>query len=326
MSSSVSTSNSTRAQTHDDLGSPVRLYDFLRGPINMPFQNFSPGDTTPSVNTGNAFRTANIAPTTITNFDDPRDGQIIVVYIDDTNTTVSNNANIDMLRDHDQGYNTKASLIFTYVDSKWRLVSEVIDELVGSQTLPDGDTSPSLAPFSDPLFVTGNTSPTSIVSFDDLKSGNIFQVAGSDANTTLIHGTLLNMRDGKDYKFRSSGDRIIFYALSTVACVEIARFGDVGQPDSVTFSNLDTTPEIDERAKIHKTANSSSTTITDFDMYGPDNDGTEITILFTDTNTTIQDNASMHLAGGANFTGSVDDILTLVRVGGAWHEKSRSIN
>jgi hypothetical protein len=54
--------------------------------------------------------------------------------------------------------------------------------------------------------------------------------------------------------------------------------------------------------------------------------GQQITIVFTDGNTTIVDGANLHLAGGANFVGSADDILVLLWDGTHWYEVSRSVN
>lgn len=52
------------------------------------FTAFGANDATPSVSGGKNFKTANAGATTITDFDDPVDGQDIVVMIDDANTTV----------------------------------------------------------------------------------------------------------------------------------------------------------------------------------------------------------------------------------------------
>jgi hypothetical protein len=54
--------------------------------------------------------------------------------------------------------------------------------------------------------------------------------------------------------------------------------------------------------------------------------GQEITIIFMNGNTTVQDNATVQLAGGTNFVGTTDDVLKLVYDGTTWREVSRSIN
>lgn len=59
----------------------------LSGEIGL--QNFVDGDTTPSVLGGNFFRTTNnTGPTTVTNFEDGYNGQIIMVEVNDVNTTI----------------------------------------------------------------------------------------------------------------------------------------------------------------------------------------------------------------------------------------------
>lgn len=54
---------------------------------------FAPSDATPSVQIGNVFATVNGSATTITNFDDGKNGQVIWVRLD-ANTTVQDNASI----------------------------------------------------------------------------------------------------------------------------------------------------------------------------------------------------------------------------------------
>ncbi len=90
-----------------------------------------------------------------------------------------------------------------------------------------------------------------------------------------------------------------------------------------TFTDLDTTPSVTGH-KIWKT-NTSVVTITNFnDAY----DGKELTIIFVNSNITIQNNTNIKLAGGSDFNGSADDTLKLVydRNTNVWFEVSRSIN
>lgn len=66
-----------------------------------------------------------------------------------------------------------------------------------------------------------------------------------------------------------------------------------------------------------------ATTITDFTNGKA---GQEITIICGNANLTIANSATVKLAGGANFVGTADDVITLIYSGTAWREKSRSIN
>jgi hypothetical protein len=76
---------------------------YIEGSYLFTWQTFADGDTTPSVDGGEHFRTANTAPTTITDFDDPAndpdaDGQRICVLIKDANTTIQTEANGSNIR------------------------------------------------------------------------------------------------------------------------------------------------------------------------------------------------------------------------------------
>lgn len=59
-----------------------------------PWQTFTDGDTTPSVQESNLFRATNTVATTITNFTNGREGQLVYLRPTNANTTVANNANI----------------------------------------------------------------------------------------------------------------------------------------------------------------------------------------------------------------------------------------
>jgi hypothetical protein len=56
---------------------------------NNGWSTFANGDTTPSVSGNNIFTTSNSGPTTITNFDDGINGQIITIYCGDAQTTIT---------------------------------------------------------------------------------------------------------------------------------------------------------------------------------------------------------------------------------------------
>lgn len=89
---------------------------------------FADGDTTPSVSGGNSFKTANTSPTTITNFDDGALTQRININILDTNTTIANNATIDLRNGNDYVGNVGDCLNLGWDGTKWvehqRLVSK----------------------------------------------------------------------------------------------------------------------------------------------------------------------------------------------------------
>lgn len=86
------------------------------------------------------------------------------------------------------------------------------------------------------------------------------------------------------------------------------------------FVSLDTTPSVAGR-KVWRCNNGGATVITQFD---DGYDGQEITIIFNDANTTINDGGNFLLS--ANFVSTSNDTLTLVFRNTLWYEKCRSVN
>ena len=83
---------------------------------------FSDGDATPSVALrGILWKTANTSSTTITDFDDGVEGQILEVSVTDTNTTIANNSNIVTLSGRD--ITIVGVLTFEYREGVWRQVA-----------------------------------------------------------------------------------------------------------------------------------------------------------------------------------------------------------
>lgn len=93
------------------------------------------------------------------------------------------------------------------------------------------------------------------------------------------------------------------------------------QPDWITATDLATTVSV-TKAKNIVISNSAPTTITDFTNALQ---GQEITLYFTNSNTTIS-TSNIYLAGGAPFVGSAFDTLTLIKRSTIWLEKARSVN
>lgn len=87
-----------------------------------------------------------------------------------------------------------------------------------------------------------------------------------------------------------------------------------------SYTDGDTTPSVRGLTQLTIT-NSVGTTITDFDD-GVDQQ--EVTLIFTDANTTLTDGGNLALAGG--FTSTANDTLTIRRAGTTWYEVRRSVN
>ncbi len=91
------------------------------------------------------------------------------------------------------------------------------------------------------------------------------------------------------------------------------------------FADADATPSV-ANGDVFTVTNTGATTITAFD---DGQEGQQITLIFKDGNTTVQDasiGGVIQLAGGANFAATADDVLVLITDGTNWYEVSRSVN
>ncbi len=70
-------------------------------------------------------------------------------------------------------------------------ITELQGFVSGLGTFADADTTPSI--LGSAVFLTANTGGTSITTFDDGEPGRSFDLIFGDGNTTLVHGTNLQM-------------------------------------------------------------------------------------------------------------------------------------
>jgi hypothetical protein len=91
---------------------------------------------------------------------------------------------------------------------------------------------------------------------------------------------------------------------------------------SLNSSNNSATPDVRGQSVIRE-AYTTPVTITAINNASP---GVPFTIMFTTGNVTIQNNASIKLAGGVDFVATASDSITLVWNGTALQEISRSVN
>lgn len=91
-------------------------------------------------------------------------------------------------------------------------------------------------------------------------------------------------------------------------------------PAIPTFTDNDATPSVLMYDKWIVT-NSNPTTITTFHDGSP---GQEISLIFTDNNTTIAETDNIKLGGA--FSSTADDTMRLIYNGTNWYELSRSVN
>ncbi len=91
-------------------------------PLQCRSATFAADDATPSVSGGNVFTTANVNPTTITDFDDGVDGQFIGVLIGDANTTIDfTGTNLEGNSGADWSPSNGDALIGFHESGKWYL-------------------------------------------------------------------------------------------------------------------------------------------------------------------------------------------------------------
>lgn len=81
-----------------------------------------------------------------------------------------------------------------------------------------------------------------------------------------------------------------------------------------------TTPSLQNNGWVMKTANTAATTITNF-LNGYS--GQTLNLIFGDALTTIANNATISLAGAANFTGAAGNMITFLFDGAVWQEQYR---
>lgn len=135
-------------------------------------------------------------------------------------------------------------------------------------------------------------------------------------------GTVRDPKTGQDIVLDSSRNWAQWFSHFFQSVFTFLGNGFFQYGPTISFTVADTTPSV-AKGNRFKEVNTGATVITAFD---DGTDGQEIIILFTTGNTTITDGASLQLAGGVNFVGTANDILTLILFGTVWLEKSRSVN
>ena len=129
-----------------------------------------PGDTTPDISGGSYFLTANTSATTITYFDGRlegglpgvEEGKIIFILFRDSNTTISNGANL-VLADTGGAFQTGQTLMLIHSNSSWFEVSRGAGATGGGmQTITVGGTiAPNVAGINRLVLLT--TAATTLI-------------------------------------------------------------------------------------------------------------------------------------------------------------------
>jgi len=171
-----------------------------------------------------------------------------------------------------------------------------------------------------------------LAGLQDTSSANITDAIGGRLGTIKDGGVsgvitnayginILNITQGGTNNFGlriagASGGANINQSLR-VDSGESQFIGPVTSPP-VTFTDLATTPSV-SGSNVFVASNSGATTITDFIN---DKDGQRITIVFTNANTTIQNNAGLINRTGANITPGANTTRSYLSRNGVWYETS----
>lgn len=171
-------------------------------------------------------------------------------------------------------------------------------------------------PVSD-LSATGN-----IVKNIDAGPGdhNALLING-DVDTANIRDNILETDDGAGFSVRvNSGFTISNVRIdkNIVNATEITNDTNVVLNGVAIYTAADTTPTV-RYARFMRIANAGAVTITDFD---DGIDGQTITLLFGDSNTTV-DRTNSLLDGSVNVTPDANDTLQLTYYNGKWYQSSK---
>lgn len=154
-------------------------------------------------------------------------------------------------------------------------------------------------------------------------TGNALVDNGGTQQYGLVLDTCNNVQFGLNtYSGNALGDYFDSGGNTTIGQKHQAR---VLNNSIITFTDTDATPSV-AGGNWFQAANNTATTITAF---GDGVNGQEITVLFTNGMTTVQDavnGSNIQLSGGVDWTPNQNDVLRLISDGTNWYEISRSTN
>jgi hypothetical protein len=189
--------------------------------------------------------------------------------------------------------------------------------IIPVQTLTVNSATPSVIAGNN--FKADNSLATTITNFANGTEGQEITVYFVNSVTTIQHGASITLSGGKDYL----GVTQTALKLIQIGSVWFEVSRSQYFPPVVTLTNNSATPSIGGGSSVFKADNSLATTITNFTNGA---EGQRITVSFVNGTTTIQNNATILLAGAADFVGTSADTLSLVMVNSVWRETARSVN
>jgi hypothetical protein len=99
------------------------------------YRSTSTTSATPSVADMNALTMSYASPTTITNFTDGEDGQVLLLLFTTANATIQNNSDIALATGRDWNAPANGTLTLAYLGGKWRELSRGYSANLGSYTI-----------------------------------------------------------------------------------------------------------------------------------------------------------------------------------------------
>jgi hypothetical protein len=168
------------------------------------------------------------------------------------------------------------------------------------------------------------------IRFADNSTGNIKAIYLQNTTTsptdTLIANNLIQMRTGYagyELDIDEATNVTVVGNTSTTSqgftgTIPAGKFRASGNSPPIAeflFADADTTPSVQGYGKW-KTQNTGSTLITNFD----DGDDGQVLTVLCDSNTSVQDNANIALAGGSNYVPISGGTITLQLDGTVWRE------
>lgn len=190
-----------------------------------------------------------------------------------------------------------------------------VDELgrVGNQAVPSGHTQLWQQNPEDPenfnVFYEASGATKSIR----------FHFRPTDGGSTRATEAVFDFTESQGFRLLNGNESKIFFAANDVGGLSLGQYG----LRTVQPSDGDTTPSVASAGQL-RINNTAPTSITDF-IDATENQ--EVSLFFTNSNTTLVHSSALVLKGGINVTPAANQIITIVREPSAnayWVEKSRN--
>lgn len=199
-------------------GQPTRLYGLALGKEGN-FQAttdglITAGDTTPSVYTKSLFYSNNTTATTITDFDDGKEGQIITLIMLDGSTTVANSTTIYLAGTGDFGQSPGGTLTLIKRGASWYELARKTSTTAFTQAISSAQGSSQTIQNAAQIVRLLGTSGGVTICINNLSGGTIGQeiylLSASDGKTAqILTGNNIYISTGRKTLTDKYGARLI---------------------------------------------------------------------------------------------------------------------